>query len=182
MSGPELILYQGHCFHHLRNTLRRFEAIENYLSRKLTVYLLHNLELIPLHLRVSCKISNLLRQVDFEYSFTTNYFKGNGNKYADWKERFRLGKRYLPPIRVLGGNRQDAAFKGALPVYDGQADMLIFTNKRLLASNNLLQCSLFIVLGSMEMIAQLRLASILHLGVVLPMRWLAGNTHKLMLT
>ncbi len=29
------------------------------------------------------------------------------------------------------------------------------------------------------MIAQLRVASILHLGVVLPMRWLAGNTHKL---
>jgi hypothetical protein len=31
--------------------------------------------------------------------FTTNYFKGNGNEYADWKERFHQGKRYLPPIR-----------------------------------------------------------------------------------
>jgi hypothetical protein len=31
----------------------------------------------------------------------------------------------------------------------------------------------------MEMIAQLRVASILHLAVVIPMRWLAGNTHKL---
>jgi hypothetical protein len=128
---------------------------------------------------VSCKISNLLHQVDKEYSFTANYFKGSGNEYADWKERFRPGKRYLPPIRVLGGNRQDAAFKGALSVYDGRADMLIFTNECLLASDNLLQRSLFIVLGSMEMIAQLRVASILHLGVVLPMRWLAGNTHKL---
>jgi len=65
---------------------------------------------------VSCKISDLLRHVDKEYSFTANYFKGNGNEYADWKERFRPGKRYLPPIRVLGGNRQDAAFEGALPV------------------------------------------------------------------
>jgi hypothetical protein len=128
---------------------------------------------------VSCKISNLLRQVNKEYSFTTNYFKGNSNNYADWKERFCLGKRYLPPIKVLGGNPQDAAFEGALPVYDGHADMLIFTNKCLLASNNLLQCLLFIILGSMEMIAQLRVASILYLGVVLLMRWLAGNTHKL---
>ncbi len=51
MSGPELILYQGHCSHHLCNTL--FEAIENYLSRKLTDYLRHNLELIPSHLCVS---------------------------------------------------------------------------------------------------------------------------------
>jgi hypothetical protein len=128
---------------------------------------------------VSCKISNLLRQVDKGYSFTANYFKGNGNKYADWKECFHPGKRYLPPIRVLGGNQQDAAFEGALPVNDGRADMLIFTNECLLASNNLLQPLLFIVLGSMEMIAQLRVASILHLGVVLPMRWLAGNTHKM---
>jgi hypothetical protein len=124
---------------------------------------------------MSCKISDLLRQVDKEYNFTANYFKGSGNEYADWKERFRPGKIYLPSIRVLGGNRQDSAFEGALPVYDGQADMLIFTNKCLLASDNLLQRSLFIVLGSMEMFAQ----SILHLGVVLPMRWLAGNTHKL---
>jgi hypothetical protein len=31
----------------------------------------------------------------------------------------------------------------------------------------------------MEMIAQLRVASILHLAVVIPMRWLAGNTRKL---
>ncbi len=76
-------------------------------------------------------------------------------------------------------NRQDAAFEGALPVYDGRGDMLIFTNECLLSSDNLLQRSLFILLGSMEMIAQLRVASILHLAVVIPIRWLAGNTHKL---
>ena len=74
MSGTDLILYQGHCFHHLRNTW--FEAIENYLSQKLTAYLRHDLESIPLHLRVSCKISDLLRQLDKEYSFTANYFQG----------------------------------------------------------------------------------------------------------
>jgi hypothetical protein len=130
-------------------------------------------------LRVSCKISDLLRQVNKEYSFTANYFKGSGDDYADWKERFCPGKQYLPPIRVLGGNRQDAAFEGALPVYDGRGGMLIFTNKCLLSSDNLLQCLLFIVLGSMEMIAQLRGASILHLAVVIPMRWLVGNTHTL---
>ncbi len=64
-------------------------------------------------------------------------------------------------------------------MYDGRGDMVIFTNECLLVSDNLLQHSLFIVLGLMEMIAQLRVASILHLAVVIPMRWLAGNTHKL---
>ncbi len=151
MSDADLILFQGHCFNHLRNTW--FDAIENYPSRKLTEYLKYDLELIPHHLRVSCKISDLLRQVDKEYSLTANYFKGSGDDYADWKARFCPGKQYLPPIRVLGGNRQDAAFEGALPVYDGRGDMFIFTDKCLLSSDNLLQRSLFIVLGSMEMIA-----------------------------
>ena len=145
MRNVDLILYQGHCFNHLRNTW--FESIENYLSRKLTEYLKHDLELIPSHLCVSCKISNLLRQVDKEYSFTANYFKGSGEDYADWKKRFCPSKRYLPPICVLGGNRQDASFEGARPVYDGRAYMLIFTNECLLASDNLLQRSLFNCIG-----------------------------------
>ena len=80
MSDTDLILYQGHCFHHLRNTW--FEAIKNYLSRKIIADLRQDLESIPLHLRVSCKISDLLRQVDKEYSFTANCFKGSGNEYA----------------------------------------------------------------------------------------------------
>ncbi len=63
-------------------------------------------------------------------------------------------------------------------MYDGRGDMLIFTHECLLSSNNLLQRSLFIVLGSMEMIVQLRVASILHLAVMILMRWLAGNTHN----
>jgi hypothetical protein len=145
MTDQDLILYQGHCFNHLRNTW--FEGIENYKSRKITELLRHDLESITSYLHVSCEIGDLLCQVDKEYSFTANYFKGSGDAYSDRKERFCPGKRYLPSIRVLGGNQQDAAFEGALPVYDGRGDMLIFTNKCLLASDNLLQCSLFIVLG-----------------------------------
>jgi hypothetical protein len=37
MTDQDLILYQGHCFNHLQNTW--FEAIENYLSRKITEFL-----------------------------------------------------------------------------------------------------------------------------------------------
>jgi hypothetical protein len=86
-------------------------------------YLKHDLESIPSHLRVSCKISDLLCQVNKEYSFTASYFKGSGDDYADWKERFCPGKYYLPPIHVLGGNRQDRAFEGVLPMYDGHGNI-----------------------------------------------------------
>jgi hypothetical protein len=114
MYDLDLILYQVHCFNHLRNTW--FETIENYLLRKITDHLKNDLEIIPSHLWVSCKISDLLCQVDKEYSFAANYFKGSGEDYADWKEGYCPGKRYLPPIYVLGGNRQDSSFEGALPV------------------------------------------------------------------
>ena len=62
MSNSYLILFQAHCFNHLWNTW--FKAIESYLSRKVTEYVKRDLKLIPLHLRVSCKISDLLCQVD----------------------------------------------------------------------------------------------------------------------
>ena len=42
----------------------------------------------------------------------------------------------------------------------------------------LTQC-LNLSLGSMETVAMLRAASILHLAVVVPVCWIAGNTHKL---
>ncbi len=105
LSDDELVMYQGHCFHHLRNTW--FEAIEKFLSKKLQSDLREDFEEIPSQLRVAKDIGELLRQVDKEYSFTANYAKGSGADYADWKEQYRPGRRYLPPICVLGSNRQD---------------------------------------------------------------------------
>ncbi len=48
-------------------------------------------------------LGELLHQVDKEYSFMANYAKGSDSDYADWKEQYRPGKRYLPPIHGLGG-------------------------------------------------------------------------------
>ena len=40
---------------------------------------------------------------------------------------------------------------------------------------------MFIILCSIEMIAQLRIASIVFMALVVPMRWLAGKTYELAL-
>ena len=64
-------------------------------------------------------------------------------------------------------------------MYDGLDDMLAFTNKCLLTSKNLLQRCLLITLGSMEVVAQFRNASIIHVGFVAPLCYLSGNTHNL---
>ena len=63
--------------------------------------------------------------------------------------------------------------KNALLVYNSIDEMLAFTNECLLCGKNILQHCLFLALGSMEVVAQLRVASILFLAVVVPMRWLA---------
>ena len=46
-------------------------------------------------------------------------------------------------------------------------------------TDNILQRSLFYTLQSIEMIALLRVLSILHISVCLPTRWLTGNTQDL---
>ena len=121
----------------------------------------------------------MLIQADKEFNLTCNYKKGDGDGYEHYKEVKHPGKRYLPIIRVTGGARQDAAFEGALPLYDGRADMLEYTDMCLESSDNRLKRCLFLSLSSMEVIAQLRVASILYLSVIIPLRLLAGNTHKL---
>ena len=46
-------------------------------------------------------------------------------------------------------------------------------------SDAILSTKLFIMLCSSEVIAMLRVLSILHISVCLPTRWLAGNTQNL---
>ena len=67
--------------------------------------------------------------------------------------------------------------EGALAIYDKRADMMEFTNECLKTSENLLQQSLFVALGLMEKIAQVRVAAIMHLVVAILMCWLAGSIH-----
>ena len=44
---------------------------------------------------------------------------------------------------------------------------------------SILQLNLFVALASSEMIALVRLLSILHISVCMPIRWLAGTTHEM---
>jgi hypothetical protein len=120
-----------------------------------------------------------------------------------WMETFHPGSLFIPVMRVLNGNQQDAAFGGAFPLYVGRSHMVAFLNEGLCAgktrcfmihtsnafkltscsfqgiSENILQRNLFIILESSEMKAQLRLCSIFFLTIIVPMHWLALNTFKL---
>jgi len=121
------------------------------------------------------------RCVDKEFNFTANYPKGHGDAFHDWMRRFHPGELMMPVICTLGGDRQDSSFEGALPVYMGRNFFVQFLHEQLCSSSkeNILQTNMFIILRATKMIAQLRIASIVFIAVVVPMRWLAGKTHEL---
>ena len=131
-----LNMYQGNCYQHLRNIL--VDAGANHLSSKLTELLCDDLAIIPLHLRVTCSIAHILRACDKEFAFTANYAKGHGGMFHAWMETFHPGSLFVPVVRVLNGNRQDASFEGAFPLYVGRSHMVAFLNERLCAGKTTL--------------------------------------------
>ena len=137
----ELNMYQGNCHQHLRNIL--VDAGANHLSSKLTELLCDDLSIIPPHLRVTCNISHILRACDKEFGFTANYAKGHGSMFHSWLLTFRPGSLFVPVVRVLNGNQQDASFEGAFPLYVGRSHMVAFLNERLCAGKTILYMTCF---------------------------------------
>ena len=101
-----------------------------------------------------------------------NYAKGNSNEFHDWMRRYHPGELMMPVIRTLDGDRQDSSFEGALPVYTGSKFSVQFLHKVLCSNTteNILRTNMFIILRSTKMIAQLHIAPIVFMAVVVPMR------------
>ena len=132
LEDKMLKMYQGNCHQHLGNILVDMGA--NHLSSKLSELLCNDLAIIPHHLYVTCKIGDILRACDKEFNFTENYTKGHGSMFHAWMETFWPGSLFVPVVRVLNGNQQDASFEGAFPQYIGHSHMFAFLNERLCAS------------------------------------------------
>jgi hypothetical protein len=181
LSEDDMIVFEGDCWHHLRNVW--FGAVIVQLSKTLNEILASDLDEIPAVLRVKTKtnVTELLRAIEKEFARTANYAKGHGDMFFDWMRRYHPSVLLLPIARALGGSRQDIGVEGAPAVYMNLPYFLEFLNWRLACGvhDNILQKCLFIVLRSVEMIAMMRVLSILHIAVCLPTRWLAGNTHQL---
>ena len=140
-----------------------------------------DLENIPYILRVSFDLMNIHRCIDKECNETANYAKGHGDERKIWLERNHPGLLNFPVTRTLGGDRQDVVFEACLGSYymrPYHVKWLIYSMSTL-DTENILQRSMFIQLTSREMISQLRVGAVFFMAVIVPMRWLAGNTHLL---
>jgi hypothetical protein len=168
------------CHHHLQNVWAK--AAEIKLSKYLTVILRDSLGKIKIDssLRVSTMFTPFARACNKEFSPAVNYPKGHGELFAEWMKENYPGE-LLFHVESTHGSRQDIIFTAALAIAMNRACNVEFlmsdTDKT--KKDHVLQRNLFVVLSSLEMAAQARLLAIIYLSIILPLRWLAGNTHKL---
>ena len=167
------------CYNHLRNVW--LGGMAKKLTARLKATLHDELEAIDRRLRVSTSMEAVLRAMDKEFSLNANYAKGHGQLFFEWMEHNHPNELLLHVERT-SGSRQDLCVEGAGALYLNRVYYIEFLDERLRtcgAEGNILQENLFIILSSLEMIAQARLCSIVHLTICMPMRWLAGNSHEL---
>ena len=173
--------YDYDCMNHNRNVW--FKAMEAALTEKLNGILKSDLEEIDPRLRVTASISAIIRAIDKEFSLSANYPKGHGELFLEWIRKHHPGE-LLMHIERASGSRQDLCTEGCLPILMNYPYYLEFLDEALRKREknkqaSILQRNLFIALGSSEMIALVRLLSIIHLSITIPMRWLAGKTQDL---
>lgn len=178
ISEDQWLVVKTYCHHHLRNIWWKW--MEDCLSKYLRDALEGSLEEIDPRVRVSTKISDIIRAVDKAFSLPANYPKGNGKEFLHWLEKYHPGALLVPTLRSAG-SRHDLNVEGAGAVYYNRNLYIQFLDEQLKTpnANNILQENLFIVLSSEEMIALCRLCSIFHFAFSVPLRWLAGNTQDL---
>ena len=81
-----------------------------------------------------------------------------------------------PAVRATGGNRFDIGGMGACSVLMNLPYYLEFLVWRMICGGDgILEKSIYLRLRSMEVVALLRVLSILHISLCMPHRWLAGN-------
>jgi hypothetical protein len=159
------------------------KAVEIELSKYLRVMLRDSLDRIDSSLRVSTMFTPFARAYDKEFSLAANYPKGHGELFAEWMKENYPGE-LLFHVESTHGSRQDIMFTAALAIAMNRSFNIDFLDYCLRMSDktkkdHVLQRSLFVVLSSVEMAAQARLLAIMYLSIILPLRWLAGNTHTL---
>jgi len=87
--------------------------------------------------------------------------------------------------RAASGGRQDMASMTVLAIFWNRPYCCIDSLDEILtygdagAKDNILANNLWILLSSVEMVAVARLWSILHIAIIMSIRWLAGKVHKL---
>ena len=161
------------CWHHLRNVW--FGAVIKKLGENLEEVLGHDFEQIHFSLRVTTDIGNIIRAIEKYFGEQANYTKGKGSMYYDYMRRYHQGVYLFPVSRACGGARQDIGVEGAVPPIMNIPYFLEFLSWRMsCGGDGILEKNLYMTLRSVEMVSLLRILSILHISLCLPLLVLLG--------
>ena len=178
IAEDQIKVFELACWHHLRNVW--FGAVTRAVSNELNDELQDYLVEIPPQARISTEIVEILRKVEKECSGQANYKKGHGDELHHWLNTYHPGEYFYPFARALGGSRQDLGLEGSPALYMNLRLLVPWLNDRMcIKQDNILQKCLYHLLCSVEVISMIRVLSILHVAVCIPMRWLTGNTEDL---
>ena len=130
-------------------------------------------------------MAGIARAQDKLFNLTSNYPKGDGDAFRSHMEEYNPDA-LLIPVPSLKGNRQDIVMLCAAAIYMNRPYYIEYLDKRLKARNaskkkksNILEENSWIVLSSLIVVACFRGLSIVHYAIIVPFRWLAGNSHTL---
>ena len=169
------------CWQHLRNVW--IKAANDAACAYVNEILFDNIKNLPSIYRITIDPVDLFRCIEKEFGENANYVKGHSKQFFQMMKNDHPGAYLYPICRALGGARQDLSVEGAPGVLMNLPYYLQFLNWRSAAvggkSDGILATKLYIMLRSVEVVALLRVLSILHLAVCMPTRWLAGKTHEL---
>ena len=136
--------------------------------------------------RVLPSFISLACAIDKEFSLCANYSKGYSAIFQEWMKDNYPGELLLHVERALSGDRQDIASMATMAIYWNITYYVEFLDEMKTYSDkdeNILVNNLHAMLISSEMVSVARLSvarlwSILHISIVMPMRYLVAHTHK----
>lgn len=170
-----------HCWQHIRNIF--LAPMSRAQSEHVKAALQHQLETFSSYERMSTNFDQWLRADYKEFHHGGRYYKGQGKPYLEWLVD-NHPSAFVMHIERAEGGRQDLEFDAAVPMYINRKYMLEYLHKRVYGrpagDSNVLEDFLYVVHGNLEFLAMSRANSVIDLRIARPMRWLAGNSSKLL--
>ena len=170
-----LFFYFSECWQHLRNVW--FISVVTKLGEHLQYWMKTDMEHIHSSLCITTDIINLLRAVERYFGGNSNYVKEKGAEFMNWMNRYHHTAYIYAVSRACGGYLQDICVEGAIDVImkvPYYLDLLI-CRMSCAHGDGILEHNLFMLFRYVKMIDFLRVLSMLHIAVCMPLRCLAGN-------
>ena len=163
--------FRGDCHQHLRNII--IGAMAGAGDQHVKGVLADSLEQFSSFERIEPNNNSIIRGCFRQFHDGGEYALGRGRQFKACRETHHRSALFIPFERAVG-NRQDLAFDGAVPVMVNRKMCLDFTRGFIDCpkSDNVLDKSLYTVLGCNEFVALTRANSLWKVKFSEPYRWL----------